>query len=841
MADAPKLLSTDSLRVGYPKINLAIDNANSALKQSDNTEINLMAVKRNMIQGMLGKNLFDKTNIIKSKYIIYSSGSLGSSPDGSHNASDFINISPNTNYKISGTYEQGAFYDDTKKYISGFTNASTVTVSPANARYVRLTVKNDQLNQVQLEQGTSVTSYEPYNVKLGIDDIKGSIPESKLVLDPTIIRGKKSKNLFNKDSVTAGYVVVYNSGVLYPMAGYNASDYIEIASNTSYRLSGTNEQLAFYDESKKYISGLATGNSLNVSPSNARYIRLTVRNEQLGQAQLEKGTVVTSYEPFSIKISADQVAFPVPGANSVTLTVKPDGTGDFLSPKLANDSITDSSANKWYDIIIYPGIYTEINWNLKPYVRLIGQGEGCWLKGELPPSATDAEITPQSTINIKYDFEIKNLKITAKNMRYAVHDESSGAVKDVTHKMKSCEIEHFGNKEAEEWRRSQGKLTGPDSVATLWSSTTPYGYGSSSGMVTTHEDCTFKSIVRAWYVHNREKFEKPNVNILRNCKLISTHPDNPISITIENLGSGTNDELILEGCELNGYILVNDNPWIPYELDYQYANHNDMKIRGYANTPVPYTNNTRGLALKITSNEKVVTSKVVISGSAVPILFGTTYYFEGKGGLQGYVYGRYDVSDITVGLNNDRRVSGMQRRLGDRTASPVSLVVTFEDKQPITVTFNEDYSSKDNAYILQKINDAFGINGTATLFNPAKLDRPQFTDERATYRNSSSIGIPRGSAVRRGNTLTSCELMGSTDDVDDFLGFAEEDINPNEVGTIKIKGMQTSDDVLKDGNVNFGRGNYIGISSNKPGYIVNTDKTKAIAKGVSSSFFRFKC
>ncbi|MED1299812.1 hypothetical protein BK704_02250 [[Bacillus thuringiensis] serovar konkukian] len=34
MADAPKLLPTDSLRVGYPKINQAIDNANEALKKS---------------------------------------------------------------------------------------------------------------------------------------------------------------------------------------------------------------------------------------------------------------------------------------------------------------------------------------------------------------------------------------------------------------------------------------------------------------------------------------------------------------------------------------------------------------------------------------------------------------------------------------------------------------------------------------------------------------------------------------------------------------------------------------------------------------------------------------
>ncbi|MGH0588857.1 hypothetical protein ACQVQY_22720 [Bacillus mycoides] len=843
MAEVPLILIDDALPDGLPKINEGIKKSHEALNKAEGLETKLSNTKKTMVQGNPSKNLFDKSTVIRGKYVAHNSGFVADSPDGTHCASDYIEILPNTSYRISGTGEQGAFYDIDKKYISGFTNSSVISVWPNNAYYIRLTVKNNQLGSTQLEKGTSITPYEPFGGIFDANIIKTPIPEKKLALGKDIVRGNPSKNLFDKLVISSGKYVAYNTGVLGNSSdgSHNASDYIEILPSTSYRLSGTTEQLAFYDIDKKYISGLPFGNQLDISPENAYYVRLTIKNTQLDSAQLEKGTSVTPYEPFGAKIGADQLSFNVSDIQQITLTVKPDGKGDFLSPKLANDSIVDSGPNKWYEIIIYPGVYTEIHWNLKPYVRLIGKGEGCWLKGELPASATDAEITTQSTINVKHDFEIQNLKITAKNMRYAVHDESSNTVKNVSHKMNGCEIEHFGNKEAEDWRRSQGKLTGPDSVATLWTSTTPYGYGSSSGMTTIHENCTFKSVVRAWYVHNREKFEKPNINVLRNCKLISTHPDNPISITIENLGSGMNDELILEGCELNGHILVNDNPWIPYELEYQYANHNDIKIRGYANTPVPYVNNTRGLSLKIISNEKTMTSKVLISGSAAPILLGTTYYFEGKGGLQGYAYGHHDVSDITVGLNNDRRVSGMQRRLGNRTSSPVNLVVTFEDKQSITITFNEDYSAKDNTYILQKINDALGNNGTAALFNPAKLDRPQFTDERATFRNTSSVGVPRGSAVRRGNNLTSCEIMSASDDVDDFLGFAEEDINPGEVGTIKIKGVQTSDDVLKDGTVNFARGNYIGISSNKDGYIINTDKVKAVAKGISSSFFMFKC
>lgn len=49
MADAPKLLPTDSLKVGYPKINLAIDNANEALKPAGSDRIAAGAVTNSKI------------------------------------------------------------------------------------------------------------------------------------------------------------------------------------------------------------------------------------------------------------------------------------------------------------------------------------------------------------------------------------------------------------------------------------------------------------------------------------------------------------------------------------------------------------------------------------------------------------------------------------------------------------------------------------------------------------------------------------------------------------------------------------------------------------------------
>ncbi|MER0442942.1 hypothetical protein, partial [Emticicia sp. W12TSBA100-4] len=77
------------------------------------------------------------------------------------------------------------------------------------------------------------------------------------------------------------------------------------------------------------------------------------------------------------------------GGTIVQLIVKKDGTGQYLSPKLANDSITDASANKRYEIVVYPGVYTETEWIVKDYVSIVGTSrETCWLKGELADNST---------------------------------------------------------------------------------------------------------------------------------------------------------------------------------------------------------------------------------------------------------------------------------------------------------------------------------------------------------------------------------------------------------------------------------------------------------------------
>jgi lysophospholipase L1-like esterase len=107
------------------------------------------------------------------------------------------------------------------------------------------------------------------------------------------------KNLFDKTAVTAGYYVLSISGALGANATYCASDYIPIKPNTAYVRSYIN-QLAFYDASKAYISGLtALAAASFTTPANARYVRVTVLSSGLNTYQFEKGITSTTYEAFA--------------------------------------------------------------------------------------------------------------------------------------------------------------------------------------------------------------------------------------------------------------------------------------------------------------------------------------------------------------------------------------------------------------------------------------------------------------------------------------------------------------------------------------------------------------
>jgi hypothetical protein len=523
--------------------------------------LNQRSFKYPLVKGVASKNIFDLTDITVGSFVVYSTGVL--SVNASYSVSNYIPVSPNTQYVVSGSSEQLAFYTSAKVYISGLTSPGASLTTPANCSYVRLSMLNTQVSTVQMEAGANKTSYTSADPKIDVNSISDKIPETKLDLNRSVVRGTPSINLFNKEAITVGSYVANSNGLLVASAGYNVSDFIPIKPSTQYAVSGTSEQGAFYDSSKRYISGYTFSSSIPVSPSNAAFLRQSVKDAQLISTQVEEGTTATTFVAYGgIPSIAGVVQY-------VDRTVKPNGIGNYTSVKLANDAITDSSANKIYNLYIYPGTYTEFGYTLKPYINLIGiNRKTCILKGEQPATVTETDIENNSTIWVNSTNNLENLTITAKNMRYAVHDESSGVNKDWVRNIKNCHIEHYGNE-----------------VGT-WDSQCAYGCGISSGAKLYAENTTFKAPFAPFSVHNNVSFTKPAFVHLRGCKVEKVPGKYSYGLRVQSLGSGSSDVVMLEGCNLNASIFHNDSPW---SGDANATTHIEWQLRGYGNTAVSLT------------------------------------------------------------------------------------------------------------------------------------------------------------------------------------------------------------------------------------------------------------
>ena len=112
-----------------------------------------------------GKNLFDKTTFTVKKFLT-SDGRIETSDNWS--ISDYIGVKGGTAYILSGVTNAGTvayhcFYDKDKNFISSVISTTQNFTTPSNAVYVRLSMRTETPDAVQLEYGNTATAYEPYN------------------------------------------------------------------------------------------------------------------------------------------------------------------------------------------------------------------------------------------------------------------------------------------------------------------------------------------------------------------------------------------------------------------------------------------------------------------------------------------------------------------------------------------------------------------------------------------------------------------------------------------------------------------------------------------------------
>lgn len=242
----------------------------------------------------VGKNLFNKNDVTDNTLLNYADGTESVNADWV--TSKFIAIREGVFYTRSHN-SPIAFYDANYEHVSGFPANTIAVQSPATAVFAKISVSKTEVNVYQLEEGQAATEYEPYGIE--IPDL--ILPES--VTNPVITPEKTtflraSKNLFNKNDVTAGVIVSHTDGTESVNANWATSKFIAIKSNQTYKRSNS-APVAIYDSAFEFISG----HPANVIPfttgENARYIKISVLNTQLNVFQFQEGSETTEYESFT--------------------------------------------------------------------------------------------------------------------------------------------------------------------------------------------------------------------------------------------------------------------------------------------------------------------------------------------------------------------------------------------------------------------------------------------------------------------------------------------------------------------------------------------------------------
>lgn len=177
--------------------------------------------------------------------------------------------------------------------------------------------------------------------------------------------GVVGKNKFNKNNVTNGKYIWYETGVLTTGAEYCATEPIPITPGTTVSIRVRNVSMyALYDSSMTFISGDNPTVSTFTIPTDANiaFMRMTVVLTDKDTQQIEFSTTATDYEPYK----------GVVARISNTIHVAKSG-GDFTKISDAVNNIMDDSATNTYTIIVHPGVYEEIvHIGTNHYISIVG-------------------------------------------------------------------------------------------------------------------------------------------------------------------------------------------------------------------------------------------------------------------------------------------------------------------------------------------------------------------------------------------------------------------------------------------------------------------------------------
>lgn len=238
--------------------------------------------------GDKGKNLFDKNDVIMDSRVSEVSGSILSGfPDTI--VSGISKVKPSTNYVIDGreSYSGVYAYGKNMEYINSISSSSSSSsfTTPDYAYFVRFHIESNQdLNRIQLEEGTAHTPYEEYYDGVAIE-VKSC-----------------GKNLFKGDWVNGAYDRVTGAEIV--SSTQVRSEYqIPIDSSKTYKVSNDglsrNTNVFEYDKNNRFLRFVESLNSGVYTPDrDVSFINLSGNPDKRDKFQIEEGTAITTYDPY---------------------------------------------------------------------------------------------------------------------------------------------------------------------------------------------------------------------------------------------------------------------------------------------------------------------------------------------------------------------------------------------------------------------------------------------------------------------------------------------------------------------------------------------------------------
>lgn len=312
--------------------------------------------------------------------------------------------------------------------------------------------------------------------------------------------------------------------------------------------------------------------------------------------------LVVSYNPKNDR-EEPKVFVGTENENRTDYTVKKDGTGDFKTLVEAVKAVGTGSKEKPKTIYIYSGEYDILQElggdsflntvktvnserqgiEVPDYVNIVGIGD-VRLKMDVPDDKTTRETSTRiSVLNVWRHNTIKNIKITVRNTRYAVHDETNNQYANNDMKYIDCYFEHLGNK------------------AGVWNSTQAYAAGMGSGGSYLFENCTFKSVTIPFSMHDNFNVESNRVKISK-CTFITGNED--VAIRFGSYGTGAKKSIVtIENCNIDKAVKLFEE-----QSNSRHGNH--FAVSGGGNTIVPYINiNSAGRKERVEFADEVRTLK----------------------------------------------------------------------------------------------------------------------------------------------------------------------------------------------------------------------------------------